>query len=84
MTTGTGEDHYFPPGRSVARMVHGERSVGLLYGQRALLVGALEPLTYTGTMLSTRAADKPFKRLAHANQGPDLMKGSSFALSSES
>jgi uncharacterized protein (DUF2236 family) len=45
-------------------MVHGDRSVGLLYGQRALLIGALEPLTYTGTMLSTRAADKPFKRLA--------------------
>jgi uncharacterized protein (DUF2236 family) len=64
VTTGTGEDHYFPAGRSVARMVHGERSVGLLYGQRALLIGALEPLTYTGTMLSTRAADKPFKRLA--------------------
>jgi uncharacterized protein (DUF2236 family) len=59
-----GEDPYFPPGRSVARMVHGERSVGLLYGQRALLIGALEPLTYTGTMLSTRAANKPFKRLA--------------------
>ena len=65
MTGATGHDHhYFPPGRSVARMVHGERSVGLLYGQRALLIGALEPLTYTGTMLSTRAADKPFKRLA--------------------
>jgi uncharacterized protein (DUF2236 family) len=45
-------------------MVHGERSVGLLYGQRALLIGALEPLTYTGTMLSTRAIDRPFKRLA--------------------
>jgi len=45
-------------------MVHGDRSVGLLYGQRALLIGALEPLTYTGTMLSTRAANKPFKRLA--------------------
>jgi uncharacterized protein (DUF2236 family) len=45
-------------------MVHGERSVGLLYGQRALLIGALEPLTYTGTMLSTRAADRPFRRLA--------------------
>jgi len=58
------EDHYFPPGRSIARMVHGDRSVGLLYGQRALLIGALEPLTYTGTMLSTRAADKPFRRLA--------------------
>ncbi|MGH2973983.1 MAG: oxygenase MpaB family protein [Solirubrobacterales bacterium] len=57
-------EHYFPPGRSIARMVHGERSVGLLYGQRALLIGALEPLTYTGTMLSTRAADRPFQRLA--------------------
>jgi uncharacterized protein (DUF2236 family) len=45
-------------------MVHGDRAVGLLYGQRALLIGALEPLTYTGTMLSTRAADMPFRRLA--------------------
>ena len=58
------EEHYFPPGRSMARRVHGERSVGLLYGQRALLIGALEPLTYTGTMLSTRSADRPFERLA--------------------
>jgi uncharacterized protein (DUF2236 family) len=57
-------EHYFPPGRSVARRVHGDRSVGLLYGQRALLIGALEPLTYTGTMLSTRSADRPFERLA--------------------
>jgi uncharacterized protein (DUF2236 family) len=62
--TAGGEEYYFPPGRSVARMVHGDRSVGLLYGQRALLIGALEPLTYTGTMLSTRAADRPFARLA--------------------
>ena len=45
-------------------MVHGERSVGLLYGQRALLIGALEPLTYTGTMMSTRSANRPFQRLA--------------------
>jgi uncharacterized protein (DUF2236 family) len=58
------DSYYFPPGRSIARMVHGERSVGLLYGQRALLIGALEPLTYTGTMLSTRSADRPFQRLA--------------------
>jgi uncharacterized protein (DUF2236 family) len=63
VTNGTGEEHYFPPGRSIARMVHGDRAVGLLYGQRALLIGALEPLTYTGTMLSTRAADRPFRRL---------------------
>jgi len=48
----------------MARRVHGERSVGLLYGQRALLIGALEPLTYTGTMASTGAGDYPFTRLA--------------------
>ncbi len=56
--------YYFPPGQSMARRVHGERSVGLLYGQRALLIGALEPLTYTGTMLSTKSGDWPFTRLA--------------------
>ena len=64
MTGATASEHYFPPGRSVARRVHGERAVGLLYGQRALLIGALEPLTYTGTMLSTRSGDRPFERLA--------------------
>ncbi len=58
------DEYYFPPGKSMARRVHGERSVGLLYGQRALLIGALEPLTYTGTMLSTNAGDHPFTRLA--------------------
>jgi uncharacterized protein (DUF2236 family) len=57
-------EHYFPPGQSMARRVHGERSVGLLYGQRALLIGALEPLTYTGTMLSTWSGNRPFERLA--------------------
>ena len=64
MTEAGAEAHYFPPGRSVARRVHGDRAVGLLYGQRALLIGALEPLTYTGTMLSTRSSDRPFMRLA--------------------
>ncbi|HEX7279847.1 MAG TPA: oxygenase MpaB family protein [Solirubrobacterales bacterium] len=58
------DQDYFPSGRSMARRVHGERSVGLLYGQRALLIGALEPLTYTGTMLTTNAGDHPFTRLA--------------------
>ncbi len=56
--------YHFPPGRSMARRVHGERSVGLLYGQRALLIGALEPLTYTGTMMSTTSRNRPFLRLA--------------------
>ncbi len=64
MSQASDSSHYFPPGRSVARRVHGDRAVGLLYGQRALLIGALEPLTYTGTMLSTRSADRPFERLA--------------------
>ena len=63
-------DHYFPPGRSLARRVHGDRAVGLLYGQRALLIGALEPLTYTGTMLTTKAGDFPFARLAHTAKVP--------------
>lgn len=62
--TAAADSHYFPPGRSMARRVHGDRAVGLLYGQRALLIGALEPLTYTGTMLSTRSANRPFERLA--------------------
>ncbi|HEX7060304.1 MAG TPA: oxygenase MpaB family protein [Solirubrobacterales bacterium] len=63
MTVTPEDAYYFPPGRSMARRVHGDRAVGLLYGQRALLIGALEPLTYTGTMLSTRSADRPFERL---------------------
>jgi uncharacterized protein (DUF2236 family) len=61
-------EHYFPPGRSVLRRVHGERAVGLLYGQRALLIGACDPLTYTGTMLSTSAGDMPFRRLVHTGK----------------
>jgi uncharacterized protein (DUF2236 family) len=58
------QTYYFPPGESMARRVHGDRAVGLLYGQRALLIGALEPLTYTGTILSTKSGDRPFTRLA--------------------
>lgn len=49
----------------MARRVHGDRAVGLLYGQRALLIGALEPLTYTGTMVASKAGNFPFARLAH-------------------
>lgn len=47
------------------REVHGERIVGLLYGQRALLIGALDPLNYTGTILASRGRETPFQRLAH-------------------
>lgn len=64
---------YFPPGESVARRVHGERSVGLLYGQRALVIGALEPLTYTGTMLSTKSGDRPFERLVRTAKAQETI-----------
>jgi uncharacterized protein (DUF2236 family) len=57
----------------MARRVHGERSVGLLYGQRALLIGALEPLTYTGTMLSTKSADRPFERLVRTAKAQETI-----------
>ncbi len=50
------DDGEFPQGRSVLRRVMDERIVGLLYGQRALVVGALEPLAFTGTLLHSRAA----------------------------
>jgi uncharacterized protein (DUF2236 family) len=57
----------------MARRVHGERAVGLLYGQRALLIGALEPLTYTGTMLSTKAGDRPFERLVRTAKAQETI-----------
>ncbi len=57
----------------MARRVHGERAVGLMYGQRALLIGALEPLTYTGTMLSTKARDWPFKRLTRTAKAQEAI-----------
>jgi uncharacterized protein (DUF2236 family) len=54
---------YFPRGESVLREVHEERLVGLLYGQRALAIGALHPVNYTGTSQSSRGRKQPFRRL---------------------
>ena len=54
---------YFPPG-SVLRRIHRERIVGLLYGQRALALGALDPRNFVGTRTHTRYAERPFHRLA--------------------
>jgi len=59
---------YFPRGDSVLRMVHGERAVGLLYGQRALMIGALNPLTFIGTIENTAGRLRPFRRLAHTGK----------------
>jgi uncharacterized protein (DUF2236 family) len=57
-------DGYFPEG-SILRRVHSERAVGLFYGQRALMIGALNPLAFAGTLEHTNARLKPFQRLAH-------------------
>lgn len=59
------DDGYFPRGQSMLRRVHEERLVGLLYGQRALCIGALSPLNYVGTSEHSYARLTPFKRLAH-------------------
>lgn len=57
-------DHgYFPRG-SMLRRVQGERAVGLLYGQRALIIGALDARNYVGTATHSRYRTEPFKRLA--------------------
>lgn len=58
------DEGYFPSGRSVLRRVQGERSVGLMYGQRALLIGALDARSYVGTAEHSRYRDRPFKRLS--------------------
>jgi uncharacterized protein (DUF2236 family) len=61
------DDGYFPPG-SILRRVHRERAVGLLYGQRALMIGALHPRAFVGTLENTSGRLKPFQRLAHTGK----------------
>jgi uncharacterized protein (DUF2236 family) len=57
------ESGYFPAGESVLRRVHGERAVGLLYGQRALLMQATHPVAFTGLVGTTAGLHAPFERL---------------------
>ena len=59
------DEGYFPRGRSVLRLVHGERVVGRLYGQRALLIQACHPLAFAGLTANTQGRDAPFQRLSH-------------------
>jgi uncharacterized protein (DUF2236 family) len=59
------DDGYFPRGRSMLRTVHEERAVGLMYGQRALCVGAVKPLNYVGTSEHTHNKLTPFRRITH-------------------
>jgi uncharacterized protein (DUF2236 family) len=58
------DDGYFPRGTSLLRAAQEERLVGLFYGQRALAIGALHPVNYTGTAQATSGRSKPFRRLA--------------------
>jgi uncharacterized protein (DUF2236 family) len=62
------DDGYFPRSSSVLRRIHEQRAVGLLYGQRALGIGAIMPLNFVGTILHTRALEKPFQRLTHTGK----------------
>jgi uncharacterized protein (DUF2236 family) len=56
-------DGYFPAG-SMLRHVQSHRAVGHTYGQRALIIGATNPVPYVGTSASTLAKERPFERLA--------------------
>jgi uncharacterized protein (DUF2236 family) len=58
------DEGYFPADTSILRRVHSERAVGLFYGQRALMIGALNPLNFEGTYEHTNSKMKPFQRLA--------------------
>jgi uncharacterized protein (DUF2236 family) len=42
-----------------------ERAVNLLYGQRALMLGALQPVAFIGTTQRSTAHNRPWKRLVH-------------------
>ncbi|WP_067562006.1 oxygenase MpaB family protein [Nocardia acidivorans] len=49
---------------SMIRRVMRKRAVGLTYGQRALVIGAVHPLLYVGTAENTQHRTTPYTRLA--------------------
>lgn len=49
---------------SMIRRVMRKRAVGLTYGQRALVIGAVDPLLYVGTAEHTAHRATPYTRLA--------------------
>lgn len=61
------DEGYFPRS-SVLRRVHEQKAVGLMYGQRALCIGAVKPLNYVGTSEHTRNKRTPFRRLSHTGE----------------
>lgn len=63
MTTRATDSGYFSDD-SMVRRVMGKRAVGVTYGLRALVVGAVDPLLYVGTAESTEHRATPYTRLA--------------------
>jgi uncharacterized protein (DUF2236 family) len=61
----TGAEGYFPRGKSLLRRVMRERAVNLLYGQRSLMIGALQPVAFIGTSQRSTAHERPWRRLVH-------------------
>jgi uncharacterized protein (DUF2236 family) len=59
----TAEVGYFSR-ESLLRRVHRECAVGILYGQRALCIGAAHPLNYVVTAIHARDRQRPFQELA--------------------
>ena len=54
---------YFPAD-SMAVRVMSNRAVGLTYGQRALVIGAVHPQLFVGTVSNTAHRETPYNRLA--------------------
>jgi uncharacterized protein (DUF2236 family) len=67
------ESGYFPRGESVLRHVHEQRAVGLLYGQRALLMQATDPVAFRGLLGHTTGLNAPFRRLARTAQAMEAV-----------
>src|SRR3954447_2999137 len=64
---------YFPAGESILRRVHEQRAVGLLYGQRALLMQATDSVAVTGLLGHTTGLSAPFRRLARTGQAMEAI-----------
>ncbi|GGK56660.1 oxygenase MpaB family protein [Nocardia camponoti] len=63
MGTSAGEAGYFADDSMIRRVMR-KRAVGLTYGLRALVVGAINPLLYVGTAEHSAHRDSPYTRLA--------------------
>ena len=57
------DEGYFPAATSILHHIHSQRAVGMLYGQRALMVGARNPIAFIGTTEKSEARDRPWQRL---------------------